>query len=205
MMGEKNMKLLVATNNKGKMREFNKILGSLGIECVSLKDMGIDIDVEENGTTFLENAKIKAEEIYKIAGIPTVSDDSGLEVDALGGEPGVYSARYSGVHGDDEANNRLLLKNLENVPDEKRNARFKCAVYLVMSDNVHYFAEGAAEGFILHEKKGENGFGYDPLFFSTDLKKGFAEASDEEKNSVSHRGKALRALKEKMEKDNIGI
>ncbi len=199
------MKLLVATNNKGKMREFNKILGELGIECVSLKDMGITVDVEENGETFLENAKIKAEEIFKITGIPTVSDDSGLEVDALFGEPGVYSARYSGVHGDDEANNRLVLKKLENVPDEKRSARFKCAIYLVISEDKHYFAEGAAEGFILHEKRGENGFGYDPLFFSSDLKKGFAEASDEEKNSVSHRGKALRALKEKLEKDNVQL
>ena len=199
------MKLLVATNNMGKLREFNKILGELGIECVSLKDMGINIDVEEDGKTFLENAKIKAEEVFKIAGIPTVSDDSGLEVDALFGEPGVYSARYAGVHGDDEANNRLLLEKLKDVPDEKRSARFKCAIYLVMSEDKHYFSEGGAEGFILHSKKGENGFGYDPLFFSSDLKKGFAEASDEEKNSVSHRGKALRGLKKKLEEDNIKI
>ncbi len=199
------MKLLVATNNMGKLREFNKILGELGIECVSLKDMGINIDVEEDGKTFLENAKIKAEEVFKIAGIPTVSDDSGLEVDALFGEPGVYSARYAGVHGDDEANNRLLLEKLKDVPDEKRSARFKCAIYLVMSEDKHYFSEGSAEGFILHSKKGENGFGYDPLFFSSDLKKGFAQASDEEKNSVSHRGKALRGLKKKLEEDNIKI
>ena len=199
------MKLLVATNNMGKLREFNKILGELGIECVSLKDMGINIDVEEDGKTFLENAKIKAEEVFKIAGIPTVSDDSGLEVDALFGEPGVYSARYAGTHGDDEANNRLLLEKLKDVPDEKRTARFKCAIYLVMSEDKHYFSEGSAEGFILHSKKGENGFGYDPLFFSSDLKKGFAQASDEEKNSVSHRGKALRGLKKKLEEDNIKI
>ena len=112
------MKLLVATNNKGKMREFNKILGELGIECVSLKDMNIDVDVEENGKTFLENAKIKAKEIYKIAKMPTVSDDSGLEVDALNGEPGVYSARYSGVHGEDEKNNELVLEKLKDVTDE---------------------------------------------------------------------------------------
>ena len=199
------MKLLVATNNMGKLREFNKILGELGIECVSLKDMGINIDVEEDGKTFLENAKIKAEEVFKIAGIPTVSDDSGLEVDVLSGEPGVYSARYAGTHGDDEANNRLLLEKLKDVPDEKRSARFKCAIYLVMSEEKHYFSEGSAEGYILYEKKGENGFGYDPLFFSSDLKKGFAEASDEEKNSVSHRGKALRGLKKKLEEDNIKI
>ncbi len=199
------MKILVATNNKGKLREFNKILGELGIECVSLSELGIEADVEENGKTFMENAKIKADFFYKLAGIPTVADDSGLEVDALSGEPGVYSARYAGVHGDDEANNALLLKNLENVPDEKRTARFKCALYLVMSDEKHYTAEGSAEGIMLREKCGENGFGYDPLFYSLDLKKGFAQASADEKNSVSHRGKAIRELKEKLIKDNVKL
>lgn len=194
------MKLLVATNNKGKMREFNKILGELGIECVSLQDMNIEIDVEENGKTFLENAKIKAKEIYKIAKMPTVSDDSGLEVDALNGEPGVYSARYSGVHGEDEKNNELVLEKLKDVTDEKRTARFKSAVYLVLDDEHEYYAEGSTEGLIMRERKGENGFGYDPIFFSTVLNKGFAEATSKEKNSVSHRGRAIRALKEQLEK-----
>lgn len=193
------MKLLVATNNQGKLKEFNKILGDLGIECVSLKDMNINIDVEENGSTFLENAKIKAKEIYKIAKMPTVSDDSGLEIDALNGEPGVYSARYSGIHGDDEANNKLVLEKMKDVPDEKRTARFKSAVYLVLDDEREYYAQGSTEGMIMREKHGENGFGYDPIFFSTVLKKSFAEVSGDEKNSVSHRGNAIRALKKKLE------
>ena len=194
------MKFLVASNNKGKIREFNAILSELGIECVSMADMGIDIEVEETGTTFLENAKIKAEEIYKIAKMPTVSDDSGLEVDYLNGEPGVYSARYSGEHGNDKENNLKLLKNLEGVPEEKRNGRFKSVVYLVLDENTHIWAEGTVEGIIMTEEKGENGFGYDPLFYSPELKKSFAEAAPEEKNGISHRGNAIRDLKKKLEK-----
>ena len=197
------MKLLVASNNKGKLKEFNSILGELGIECVSMADMGIDIEVEENGTTFLENAKIKAEEIYKIARIPTVSDDSGLEVDYLGGEPGVYSARYAGEHGDDEKNNQKVLEKLSGVPYEKRTGRFKSVVYLVLDENTHLFAEGTAEGYILEKPDGENGFGYDPLFYSPVLEKTFAKASPKEKNDVSHRGEAIRKLKEKLEKINL--
>ena len=164
------MKFLVASNNKGKLREFNAILSELGIECVSMGEMGINIEVDETGTTFLENARIKAEEIYKIAKIPTVSDDSGLEVDYLGGEPGVYSARYAGDHGNDKENNLKLLKNLEGVPDEKRTGRFKSVVYLVLDENTHIWAEG------------------------------FAEATAEEKNAISHRGNAIRDLKKKLEK-----
>ena len=192
------MKVLVASNNKGKLKEFNKILGELGIECISMNDAGIDIDVEETGTTFLENAKIKAEAIYKIAKIPTVSDDSGLCVDALGGEPGVYSARYAGEHGNDEKNNEKLLANLKNIPSEKRTARFMSVVYLVLDDNTAISAQGTAEGFIIDEPKGENGFGYDPIFFSPTLGKTFAQASVEEKNAISHRGSALRELKRKL-------
>lgn len=192
------MKVLVASNNKGKLKEFNKILGELGIECISMNDAGIDIDVEETGTTFLENAKIKAEAIYKIAKIPTVSDDSGLCVDALGGEPGVYSARYAGEHGNDEKNNEKLLANLKNIPPEKRTARFMSVVYLVLDDNTAISAPGTAEGFIIDEPKGENGFGYDPIFFSPTLEKTFAQASVEEKNAISHRGSALRELKRKL-------
>ena len=192
------MKVLVASNNKGKLKEFNKILGELGIECISMNDAGIDIDVEETGTTFLENAKIKAEAIYKIAKIPTVSDDSGLCVDALGGEPGVYSAGNAGEHGNDEKNNEKLLANLKNIPPEKRTARFMSVVYLVLDDNTAISAQGTAEGFIIDEPKGENGFGYDPIFFSPTLGKTFAQASVEEKNAISHRGSALRELKRKL-------
>lgn len=193
------MKMLVASNNKGKLREFNSILGELGIECISMADMGIDVEVDETGTTFLENAKIKAEEIYKIAKIPTVSDDSGLEVDFLNGEPGVYSARYAGEHGDDLKNNEKLLNKLHAVPYEKRTARFKSVVYLVLDENTQVWAEGSVEGIILTEVKGENGFGYDPLFFSPQLNKTFAEADASEKNSISHRGNAIRELKKKLE------
>lgn len=196
------MKILVASNNKGKLREFNSILGELGIECVSMGDMGIDIEVEENGTTFLENAKIKAEEIYKIVKMPTVSDDSGLEVDFLGGEPGVYSARYAGEHGNDKKNNEKLLSNLKDVPYNKRTARFKSVVYLVLDENTSLYAEGTVSGIILNEEKGENGFGYDPLFYSEELGKTFAEATGEEKNSISHRGNAIRELKKKLEQLN---
>lgn len=193
------MKILVASNNKGKLREFNSILGELGIECVSMEDIGIKTDVEETGKTFLENAKIKAEAIYKIAGIPTVSDDSGLEVDCLGGKPGVYSARYGGEHGNDKKNNQKLLEDMKDVPAEQRTGRFKSVVYLIIDENTHIYAEGTAEGVILTEKRGENGFGYDPLFFSPILGKTFAEASEKEKNDVSHRGSAIRDLKKKLE------
>ncbi len=190
------MKLLVASNNKGKLKEFNTILGELGIECVSMADMGIDIDVPETGTTFMENAKIKAEAIYKIAKVPTVSDDSGLVVDALNGEPGVYYARYGGKTGDDKANIEKLLYNLKNVP--VRTARFKSALWLVLDENTSVTAEGSVEGVIIDEPRGDNGFGYDPVFFSPALGKTFAEADGKEKNSVSHRGNAIRELKVKL-------
>lgn len=197
------MKMLVASNNKAKIKELNTILGELGIECVSMADMGIKAEVEETGKTFLENAKIKAEEIYKIAKIPTISDDSGLEVDFLNGKPGVFSARYAGEHGNDEKNNEKLLNELKSVPYKKRTAHFKSVVYLVLNDETHIFAEGTVDGLILNEKRGENGFGYDPLFFSPELDKTFAEANSEEKNAISHRGNAIRALKKKLEKINL--
>lgn len=193
------MKILVASNNKSKIKELNAILGELGVECVSLSDMGINAEVEETGSTFFENAKIKAEAFYKIAKIPTISDDSGLEVDALNGEPGVFSARYAGEHGNDDKNNQKLLENLKNVPDDKRTAHFKTVVYLVLDENTFISAEGTVNGFILNEKRGCNGFGYDPLFFSPELKKTFAEATAEEKNAISHRGNAIRSLKKKLE------
>lgn len=193
------MKILVASNNKSKIKELNAILGELGVECVSLSDMGINADVEETGSTFFENAKIKAEAFYKIAKIPTISDDSGLEVDALNGEPGVFSARYAGEHGNDEKNNQKLLENIKNVPEDKRTARFKSVVCLILDENNFISAEGSVEGIILNEARGQNGFGYDPLFFSPKLNKTFAEATAEEKNAISHRGNAIRSLKKKLE------
>ena len=195
------MKLLVATNNQGKLKEFNKILGELGIECVSLRDMGITADVEETGTTFLENALLKATEIYQIANMPTIADDSGLMVDALNGEPGVYSARYAGEPSDDCRNMDKLLANLKN--EQNRTARFKSVIAAVFSEDDIIVSEGECEGVIIDEKRGNNGFGYDPIFYVEELGKTFAEMTDAEKNSLSHRGKAIRALKAQLNKKEL--
>ena len=190
------MKLLVATNNQGKLKEFNEILGELGITCVSLKDMGISVEVEETGTTFLENALLKAKEIYKIANVPTISDDSGLMVDSLNGEPGVYSARYAGEPSDDNNNMDKLIGNLKGI--KNRTARVKSVIAAVFSEEDILVSEGECEGVIIDEKRGENGFGYDPIFYVESFGKTFAQMSDAEKNSLSHRGNAIRALKEQL-------
>ncbi len=195
------MKFLVATNNQGKLKEFNQILGELGIECVSLRDLGITADVEETGTTFLENALLKAKEIYQIAKIPTISDDSGLMVDALDGEPGVYSARYAGEPSDDQKNMDKLLANLKEEPN--RTARFKSVIAAVFSEDDIVVAEGECEGVIIDEKRGENGFGYDPIFYVESLGKTFSEMTDAEKNSLSHRGNAIRNLKEQLKNKDL--
>ena len=195
------MKLLVATNNQGKLKEFNQILGELGIECVSLRDMGITADVEETGTTFLENALLKAKEIYQIAKIPTISDDSGLMVDALNGEPGVYSARYAGEPADDHRNMDKLLANLKE--ESNRTARFKSVIAAVFSEDDIVVAEGECEGVIIDEKRGDNGFGYDPIFYVESLGKTFSEMTDAEKNSLSHRGNAIRNLKEQLKRKDL--
>lgn len=195
------MKFLVATNNQGKLKEFNQILGELGIECVSLRDLGITADVEETGTTFLENALLKAKEIYQIAKIPTISDDSGLMVDALDGEPGVYSARYAGEPSDDQKNMDKLLANLKEEPN--RTARFKSVIAAVFSEDDIVVAEGECEGVIIDEKRGKNGFGYDPIFYVESLGKTFSEMTDAEKNSLSHRGNAIRNLKEQLKSKGL--
>ncbi len=191
------MKIIIATHNKHKLAEMRRILEPMGYEVVTDIDLGIKLtDVEENGHTFLENARIKAQSGCKESGLACIADDSGLCVDALNGEPGVYSARYTGVHGDDEANNIKLLKNLENVPNEKRTARFVCAICVAFPDGGEITAHGTCEGRIGFEKKGSNGFGYDPLFMVGD--KSFAELSADEKDAISHRGNALKELKEKL-------
>lgn len=191
------MKIIIATHNKHKLTEMARILEPMGYEVVTDRDIGIELtDVEENGKTFLENARIKSEAGCKESGLPCIADDSGLCVDALGGEPGVYSARYSGTHGDDEANNKKLLKNLKDVPDEKRTARFECAICVSFPDGREITARGTCEGWIGHEKRGDNGFGYDPLFMVGD--RSFAELLAEEKDAISHRGNALKALREKF-------
>lgn len=190
-------KILIATHNKHKLAEMERILVPMGYEVVTDTDIGISLtDVEETGTTFIENARIKAESGCKESGLICIADDSGLAVDALGGAPGVYSARYSGLHGDDEANIVKLLNELKGVPDEERTARFMCSICVTFPDGTEVTAEGKCEGKIGYEKRGENGFGYDPVFMVGD--KSFAELSADEKDAISHRGNALKALKEKM-------
>ena len=183
-------KLIVASKNKGKLAEVTAILDGI-YEVVPMAQIGMDTDIEETGETFAENALIKARYVYAQTGLAALSDDSGLVVDALDGAPGVYSARYSGEHGDDAANNVLLLKNLEGKED--RTARFVSAVALV-SDKGEWVATGSVEGVILHEEQGNGGFGYDPLFYCTEIGKPFGLATPQEKNAVSHRSRALHNL-----------
>ena len=188
-------KLVVATGNAHKLREIAEIFTDY--EVVSQKQMGFDEDVEETGTTFAENALIKARAASKALRCIALADDSGLCVDALGGAPGVYSARYCGRHGDDKANRDLLLKNMQNITD--RRAHFTSAIALVYPDGREIVVEGHTYGQILREERGEGGFGYDCLFESDDLHKSFGLATAEEKNAVSHRFRGLQALRAKME------
>lgn len=186
-------RMILASSNQNKLREFKEILSPLGWEVVSQHDLGIDVDPDETGTTFEENSAIKARAVYNIAHLPTVADDSGLEVDALGGDPGVYSARYGGTR-DDKVHNQIVLKKLEGVPDDKRTARFIAAITYIDESGREYSFTGKFEGRIGYSERGKNGFGYDPIFMVGDISS--AEMTPEEKNSQSHRGKALRALSE---------
>ncbi len=188
-------RLVVASNNAHKLREIAEIFPNF--EVLSQKQRGFDEDVEETGVTFMENALIKARAACKALSLPVLADDSGLCVEALHGEPGVYSARYSGGHGNDKGNRNLLLQKLESV--ENRTAYFNCAVALVYPDGREVLAEGRTYGVILTREEGTGGFGYDPVFYSDDLQKSFGVATAEEKNGVSHRFRALQALLEKME------
>lgn len=193
------MKVILATNNRHKVKEIREILGKALGETLTLEEAGVHADPEENGATFEENALIKAREICRLTSLPALSDDSGLCVDALDGAPGVRSARYSG--GGSEENIALLLENLrkaEERGERDRTAHFSCAVALVFPDGREITAEGRIYGYITDRPMGGGGFGYDPVFFSTELGKTFAQADEEEKNSVSHRGRALRALEEKL-------
>lgn len=187
------MKIIIATHNKHKLEEMSRILSPMGYEVVTDRDIGIELtDAEENGETFLDNARIKAESGCRESGLPCIADDSGLCVDALDGAPGVFSARYSGVHGDDEGNNKKLLSELSGVPTEKRTAHFACAICVSFPDGSEVTATGKCEGYIGYEKKGTNGFGYDPLFMVGD--RSLAQMTAEEKDAISHRGNALKEL-----------
>ena len=190
------MKLAIATNNAHKLSEIRAILGDSFEQLLSLKDLGIDADVEETGTTLEENALLKARTICKLCKLPTLADDTGLMVDALDGAPGVYSARYAGEAHNDANNRALLLKNLEGKTS--RRAHFSTVIAICYPNGDFITANGRVEGSILHEERGSEGFGYDSLFYSDELGKTFAQATPEEKNSVSHRGRALHAMLEKL-------
>lgn len=200
-------KLILASNNKKKIKELKELLSSLPIEIKSLQEENIDIEVEEDGKTFEENAKKKAEEIYEYLksrgdkDFLVLADDSGLEVDYLNGEPGIYSARYAGEHGNDSKNNEKLLNNLRGISKEDRGAQFVCQLALFTDDGEYFRVTGKVRGYIIEELHGEGGFGYDPLFFYEPLNKTFAELTADEKNSISHRGRALEEFKKILEKN----
>ena len=193
------MKVVLASKNKHKLVEISKITEKFGFELVLQSELGIDIDVEETGTTFEENSFLKAEAVMKATGLPALADDSGIAVDALNGEPGIYSARYGFDDTLDDAGRMyLLLKNTEHVPDDKRQAQFVCVITLVMPDGSSVQARGDVHGLLTREPRGENGFGYDPIFYYPPFGKTTAEIPAEEKHQVSHRGKALRVFYEKL-------
>jgi XTP/dITP diphosphohydrolase len=189
--------LVLATRNQGKIREFRRILDAISngaINLVGLEEFAHTTEVEETGSTFKENALLKARSICAETGLPAIADDSGLCVDALDGAPGIYSARYAGVHGDDQGNNAKLLRELANVPEGKRSAHFTCAAALVLPDGREHVTEEIFEGSILFEPIGDQGFGYDPLFRPEGLSISSAQMSADEKDLISHRGKSLRAI-----------
>lgn len=191
--------ILIATGNLHKVEEFRRILSPLGITAVSAAETGFRITAEETGLTFEENARIKAFAFSKASNLPCIADDSGLEVDALGGAPGIYSARYAGPEASDGDRIKKLLAELADVPADKRGARFVCAVCCVFPDGGEITARGECEGTIAFDKRGTGGFGYDPVFLERSTGECFAELSGEKKDSVSHRGKALRAFVKKLE------
>lgn len=193
------IEIVVATKNAGKIAEFEAALSGLFVKTLSLSDFSDVPEAIEDGLTFSENAEIKARHYAHFIGKACLADDSGLEVDALGGDPGVYSARYSGDQATDEDNNRKLLANLVKSGASNSMARFRCALAFVNADGTVITAEGACEGVILDKPRGKGGFGYDPLFFIPDLGKTMAELTVEEKNAISHRGKAIRNMALKLQ------
>ncbi len=194
------MKLVLATRNGHKIREMTQILARVGIEAVPQQALGCDLDVDETGTTFAENAYLKARAVMDATGLPAVADDSGLAVDALGGAPGIYSARYGGDHeASDAFRTRLLLKNMADVPDGQRTAHYACAICCCFPDGRRVEAYGEYAGEILRQEQGEGGFGYDPVFWCPDEGMTFAQLSPERKNEISHRAMALKAFVAKME------
>ena len=196
-------RMIFATGNENKMKEIREILGALPLEILSMKEAGVSADIVEDGKTFEENALIKARAICKLAGEMVLADDSGLEIDYLNKEPGIYSARYMGEDTSYHIKNKSLIDRLEGVPDEKRTARFVCAIAAVLPDGKELVVRGTVEGIIGYEEKGENGFGYDPIFYVDEFGCSTAELTEEQKNQISHRGKALRTMKEKLNQYGI--
>ena len=193
------MKVVLASKNKHKLEEISKITEKFDMELVLESELGVDIDVEETGSTFEENSFLKAEAVMKATGLPALADDSGIAVDALNGEPGIYSARYGFDESlDDRGRLNLLLKNTEHVPDDKRQAKFVCVITLVTPQGQTIQARGEVHGMLLRAPAGENGFGYDPIFYYPPFGKSLAQVSPEEKNRVSHRANALKVLYEKL-------
>ena len=191
-------RIIFATGNVGKMAEIKEILADLEIPVLSMKEAGITADILENGKSFEGNADIKAKAIMELTGDVVLADDSGLEIDYLNGEPGIYSARYMGEDTSYKIKNQSLIERLEGVPDEKRTARFVCAISAALPDGRILRSRGTIEGIIGYEERGENGFGYDPIFYLPEYQRTTAELSPEMKNELSHRGKALRIMKEKL-------
>lgn len=188
------MKLLVASNNPGKLKEYRRLLQELPLEVTNLRQEGIDFEPEETGLTFEENASIKARAFAERSDLLTLADDSGLEIDALGGEPGVHSARYAGTRrGEDELRYKLVLRKLEGIPWQARTARFRCVVALAMPGEGVETAHGLVEGLIAFDPQGEYGFGYDPIFFLPEFNCTMAQLSPEIKNNISHRARAVKA------------
>lgn len=191
-------RFIVATKNKGKLEEIKEILRDFPYEVISMEEAGITVDIEETGTTFEENAMIKAEEIFRITGETVMADDSGLEVDYLNGAPGIYSSRFAGEGATDEDKNRKLLKLLEGVPFEKRTARFVCVIAVIFPDGQRFTVRGTCDGYIGFEPVGDNGFGYDPLFYVPEYNMTTAQMEPGLKNKISHRGKALAKMVEEL-------
>ena len=187
------MQLIIATNNQGKLREFGKLLEPFGFDVISMRQAGFTDDIIEDGETFQENAHIKARAVFEATGLPTIADDSGLEIDFLNGAPGIYSARYAGEGATDKERCQKVLDEMHGVDRSLRDARFICSIYFIFSEDEEYNVNGTVEGYIGDEMVGENGFGYDPIFMLDD-DESMATISDDEKNKISHRARAFEQL-----------
>ena len=196
-------RIVFATGNENKLREIRQIMKDLKVDIISMKEAGIDIDIEETGTSFEQNALIKARAIWEIIGGIVMADDSGLIIDYLNGEPGIYSARYMGENTSYTEKNKKILERMADAKGEERSARFVAAIACILPDGKEIVAQETMEGLIAEEIAGENGFGYDPILYLPEYSCTSAKLSDEEKNSISHRGKALRLMREKLQNENI--